>query len=88
MPETEGDAQLGDFLRGEIPRLALLYDRFAHAIDPYARERDIAEQTFGNELAAIYDNLPGVKPPFQEFRRFIITRCRRHLKASDKPPTT
>lgn len=87
MPETEGDARLEGFLRDEIPRLASLYDRFAHALDPFDRERDMAEQTFGTELAVIYDNLPNPKPAFRDFRRFIIVRCRRHLAASDKPTT-
>ena len=88
MPETEGDARLEDSLRDAIPRLASLYDRFAHALDPFDRERDIAEETFGTELATIYDTIPGVKPAFRDFRRFIIVRCRRHLAARDKPPTT
>lgn len=88
MPETEGDARLEGLLRAEIPRLATLYDRFAHALDPFDRDRDIAEQNFGTELATIYDNMPTPKPQFREFRRFIITRCKRHLKATERPPTT
>ena len=88
MPETEGDARLEGFLREEIPRLAALYDRFAHALDPFDQERDMAEQTFVAELTGIYDSLSDPKPAFRDFRRFVVTRCRRHLAASDKPPTT
>ena len=35
MSETPGDAPLAEFWREEIPRLAVLYDRFAHALDPF-----------------------------------------------------
>lgn len=49
MPETPGNARLEDFLREEI-RLAILYDRFAYALDPFDQGRDIAEQTFNSEL--------------------------------------
>jgi len=88
MRETEGDARLETSLREAIPRLAALYDRFAHALDPFDRGRDIAEQTFNSELAGLYDNLEGQKPAFRDFRRFVIVRCKRHPAASDKPPTT
>ena len=32
MSQTPGDAPLDDFLREQIPRLAILYDRFAYAL--------------------------------------------------------
>ena len=85
MPETPGDARLEDFLREEIPRLAILYDRFAYALDPFDQGRDIAEQTFNSELANWFDNLPEPRPTFREFRRHVITLCLRHLRQSDKP---
>jgi len=44
MSETPGNARLEDFLREQIPRLAVLYDRFAYALDPFDQGRDIAEQ--------------------------------------------
>jgi hypothetical protein len=87
MPETPGDAPLGEFLREEIPRLAVLYDRFAHALDPFDPACDVAEQTFNSELASWFDLLPGPKPTFREFRRHVITLCRHYLRASDKPTT-
>ena len=87
MSETPGNARLDDFLREQIPRLAILYDRFAHALDPFDQGRDIAEQTFNSELANWFDSLPEPKPTFRDFRRHAITLCLRHLSAGDKPPS-
>ena len=87
MSETPGDAQLEDFLREEIPRLAALYDRFAHALDPFDERRDLAEQTFNSELANWFDLLSDPKPQFRDFRRHVIQLCRQYLRASDKPPS-
>ncbi len=87
MSATPGNARLEDFLRERIPRLAVLYDRFAYALDPFDQGRDIAEQTFNSELANWFDSLPERKPTFREFRRRVITLCLRHLHASDKPPS-
>jgi hypothetical protein len=36
----------------QIAALAVLYDRFAHAIDPFAPGRDEAEQAFMFEVAS------------------------------------
>jgi len=69
MSETPGDASLDDFLREQIPRLAVLYDRFAFALDPFDQARDIAEP----------------KPSFRDFRRHVIKFCLRRLHAGDKP---
>src|SRR2546421_12876642 len=80
MSETPGNAQLEDFLREQIPHLAVPYDRFAYALDPFDPRRDIAEQTFNSELANWFDNLPEPKPTFREFRRHLITLCLRHLQ--------
>lgn len=85
MSETPGNARLAEILRAEIPRLAVLYDRFAHAIDPFDPSSDLAEQTFNSELANWFDSLPVSKPTFRDFRRHVITLCRPHLRASDKP---
>ncbi len=87
MPETPGNARLENFLREQIPGLAVLYDRFAYALDPFDPGRDIAEQTFNSELANWFDSLPEPKPTFREFRRHVITLCLQHLRASDKPPS-
>jgi hypothetical protein len=80
-PISEGPSALADF---EIPSLAKLYDGFANALDPFARERDEAERLFDHEVARIYDRLP-TKPPYQIFRKAVIVRCRKHLRAMDKP---
>jgi hypothetical protein len=85
MPETPGNARLEEFLRDQIPNLAILYDRFAYALDPFDPSRDIAEQTFNSELATWFDILPEPKPIFRDFRRHIITLCLRHLRTTDKP---
>jgi hypothetical protein len=87
MSEAPGNARLEEFLREQIPRLAILYDRFAYALDPFDQGRDIAEQTFNSELATWFDALPKPRPTFHEFRRHIITLCLRHLHAGDKPPS-
>jgi len=85
MPEADGYAQLENFLSEEIPKLATLYDRFAHALDPFDEGCTIAERTFNAELAVIYDYLPDLKPPFRDFRRWVISRSKKHIQASDKP---
>lgn len=87
MPETPRDARLEEFLRDQIPNLAILYDRFAYALDPFDQARDHAEQTFNSELATWFDVLPEPKPTFRDFRRYVITLCIRHLRATDKPPS-
>jgi hypothetical protein len=73
MSEAPGNARLEEFLREQIPRLAILYDRFAYALDPFDQGRDIAEQTFNSELATWFDALPEPRPTFREFRRHVIS---------------
>jgi hypothetical protein len=68
-----------------IAPLAALYDRFAQALDPFAPERDQAELLCDQEVATLYDALAGPKPRFQAFKKAVILRCRRHLRATDKP---
>jgi hypothetical protein len=87
MSEAPENARLEEFLREQIPRLAILYDRFAYALDPFDQGRDIAEQTFNSELLNWFDALPEPKPTFRDFRRHAIALCLRHLRASDKPPS-
>jgi hypothetical protein len=65
--------------------LAVLYDRFAHALDPFDPSVDLAEQTFNSELASLFDGLSAPKPEFRAFRRNVIALCRAHLRASDRP---
>ena len=67
MSETPGDAPLAEFWREETPRLAVLYDRFAHALDPFDHGVDLAEQTFNSELASLFDSLSAPKLSFAHF---------------------
>ena len=74
-------------LQKAIPSLAVLYDRFANAFDPFTRECEMAEEVFGEEVRQWYDFQPPPKPSYHEFQKAIIVRCRAHLKALRKPPT-
>jgi hypothetical protein len=85
MPETPGDARITELPDGLIPALAELYDKFAHSLEPFSEERDIAEQTFVTEVVKWWDLLADPKPSLQDFRKGVILRCRRHLAARDKP---
>lgn len=85
MPTPPADALVGAVPPKTIEALARLYDRFAHALDPFSEERDQAERVFQQEIADLYDRLPPPKPEFQAFTRGVIQRCRRHLRASDRP---
>ena len=69
----------------QIAALAQLYDRFAHALDPFSSQRDEAERVFMQDVAQLYDNLPPPKPSLVDFRRGVVVRCRRYLSATDKP---
>ena len=71
----------------EIPGLAKLYDQFAHALDPFSAERDHAEKVFMHDVAEWYDALKNPKPTLGEFRKGVIIRCKRHLAATNKPPS-
>ena len=88
MSTPPADALLDIIPAERVATLARLYDRFAHALDPYSEERDQAERVFQQEILAVYDSLKSPKPEFQVFQKAVILRCRRHLRASDKPATT
>ena len=57
MSTPSGDAPIEVPPQELIANLAKLYDRFAHALDPYSPERDEAERAFLRELSAWYDSL-------------------------------
>ena len=85
MPTAPGDAPLSGLDDNQIPALAELYDKFAHSLEPFSEDRDNAERVFNSEVLRWYDHLGKPKPPFQEFRKGVIARCKRYLAASDKP---
>jgi hypothetical protein len=87
MPPTPEDAPLGIVPAEFIPQLAVLYDRFANALDPFAPERDQAETMFEQEVTELYDLLPAPKPDLRTFKKAVILRCRQHLRAADRPST-
>ena len=87
MPSSPEDARLAPVPVESIPDLAALYDRFANALDPFSPERDQAEMLFEQELTRLYDLVPAPKPDLNTFRKAAIVRCRRHLRATDKPPS-
>jgi hypothetical protein len=84
MPTPPADAFLTSASKEQIAALAGLYDRFAHALDPFSPESDEAERVFMQNVADWFDSLPPPKPPLHEFRKAIIMRCKRHLAMSDR----
>jgi len=88
MPEAGEPAPLEQWVADQIPRLATLYDRFANALDPFDAGRDAAEQAFSGELATAFDGLNAPKPSYRDFRRQVITLCKKYLRASDRPSST
>ena len=85
MSSSAEDAQLSAVPAESIPQLAVLYDRFANALDPFAPERDQAEMVFEQEVARLYDSLLPPKPDPHAFKKAVILRCRRYLRATDQP---
>ena len=86
MQPSPADALVSElFAKEQIAALAALYDRFAHALDPFDPARDAAEKVFEHDVAGWYDNLTPPKPTLQDFRKAIIVRCKRHLAATNKP---
>ncbi len=87
MPPTPGDASsIEQLVSGDdLARLACLYDRFAHALDPLSEQCAIAEQDFNRDAANAYDLACYLHPElrkigFKEFRFELVSRCRQFLK--------
>lgn len=78
------DAQLDVVLKEALPKLASLYDQFAHALDPFDPIRDRAESIFNQEVASLYDM---IKPSIDlhTFKKEVIRRCRWFLFKGDRP---
>ena len=88
MPTPPGNAPLTSSMppADQIAHLAVLYDAFANALDPFLAERDQAERVFNQEVSNWFDQTAEPRPKFQEFRKAVILRCRLHLKAERRPP--
>ena len=87
MQPTPENAQLEAVFANSIPGLAVFYDRFANALDPFSPERDRAESLFIQEVASLYDHLratSSIQLDLHTFRKGVIERCRKHLRATDK----
>ena len=85
MPTPPADALLSSASKEQIAALAGLYDRFAHALDPFSPERDEAERVFMQDVNDWYDFLQPPKPSPQDFRKAVILRCKKHLVTTNKP---
>ncbi len=90
MQPTPADAQLVQLLGNQLAPLAELYDRFAHALDPFDQDRDMAEQRFETTISSWFDEVNRLEPnkplegrlDYQGFRRAIIRLCKQYLKAN------
>lgn len=63
----------------KIAELAALYDRFAHALDPFSDDRDRAEDAFYvtlEHLRCLY----AARVDAREFRREAVRQCKLFLK--------
>ena len=79
MHTPANDALLDQISRTEFDALVNLYDRFAHAKDPFDSAADKAESTFNETIQIWFDILMQGKCPFQDFRRAIIKRCKQRI---------
>jgi hypothetical protein len=62
----------------QLKELALLYDRFAHAIDPFSPDRDKAEELFYRKLESLRcQHAIGIEP--RTFRRETVRQCKLYL---------
>jgi hypothetical protein len=65
--------------REQIEELAVLYDRFAHALDPFDPSRDEAERQFHGKLHDYHRTL-APEADFRDFRREAVRTCKLFLK--------
>lgn len=63
----------------KIADLAELYDRFAHALDPFSEDRDKAEDAFYVKLETLRCQ-HGQQVESKEFRREAVRQCKLFLK--------
>jgi len=85
MSAPSSDALIGEIAREQLAALSELYDRFVHPLgDPLSKECEEAERAFNADIMAWYDHIPTPKPPFHDFRKAVILRCKRYLLANPK----
>jgi hypothetical protein len=65
--------------REQIEELATLYDRFAHALDPFSKEREQAEEQFYKQLERLHSAI-APQTDFADFRREAVRACKMFLK--------
>jgi hypothetical protein len=87
MQTSGSDAFLEKITRLEFDAVVKLYDRFAHADNPFDPVADKAEDAFNQTLQLWYDRLAGEKFPFQDFRRTVIFRCKLQILNELNKPT-
>ena len=63
----------------EIAKLAELYDRFAHALDPFSEDRDKSEDAFYLKLEHLRC-LYAPRLDAREFKREAVRQCKLFLK--------
>ena len=69
----------------DLDLLSGLYDRFAHALDPFSEDRDLAERQFFHELTRLFEMQPDPRPSLKEFQKKAVVMCRARLRSTDKP---
>ena len=86
MHTSENDAFLDQISRQEFDAVVNLYDKFAHAKDPFDPAADKAEATFNENVQAWYDFFLKGKLPFQDFRKAVVWRCKQQIIKELKKP--
>ena len=87
MPPPTENASGPDRLIAFVARMAPIYDRFAHCLDPGSKESAEAEKVFFDEIAWEYDLMQPPKPAMDLFRYEVVRRCKLFLIAADKRTT-
>jgi hypothetical protein len=86
MHTPSNDALLEQISRQEFDAVVNLYDKFAHAKDPFDLSADKAEATFNEIVQTWYDFFLKGKLPFQDFRKAVIKRCKQQIINELKKP--
>ena len=95
MSSAPGDTRVEEFIAAEIAAqiapLSEVYDHWANNINPDAPGIDEAEKAFHHTVSQMFDFVVRHGPEgierlsLRDFRRFVISKCKQHLKATSKP---